>query len=370
MEDFVSVSGDVRGRTSALIRERQEALTADVTGAISRLGDVLDREQWRGCSELLLRLFAMSVDSGSLDAQSAGMRDLARYAPPLNTRQLLNCVHHAERVILDELALDAHLGATAQPWAIVAHAIRRATLEILGAHAEQVAGRSASAIVRDPLTTLMTSPVLMMALTQEIERALRHQHSLALLLFDIDDLAHINRDQGWGVGDRILERMGILARRFFRTHDWVARHGDDAIAVLLPETTVDQAAVLALRFREMVQHRLVQQDHKTDTRTPVTVSAAAVGTDLVQSEIDAAVVMQEAEAAVLRAKFYGRNRIERVALLPTSVTIFGAATMLEQTPHDVSRLVRAGKLKAARRGRHFHIERDQIDAYRKLTREP
>jgi diguanylate cyclase (GGDEF)-like protein len=369
MEDSASISGDVRSRTSALIRGRQEALTHDVTSAISRFGDILDREAWRGCAELLLRLFATSVDAGSLDAQSAAMRDLARYSPPLNMRQLLNCVHRAEGVILDDLALDARLGATSEPWAIVAHAIHRATLEILGAHAEQVAGRGASAIVRDPLTTLITSPVFMVALAQEIERSLRHQHALALVLFDIDDLAHINRDQGWGVGDRILERMGILARRFFRTHDWVARYGDDAIAVLLPETTVDQAAVLALRFREMVQQRLVQQDHKTETTTLVTVSAAAVGTDLVQSEIDAAVVMQEAEAAVLRAKFYGRNRIERVALLPTSVTIFGAATMLEQTPHEVSRLVRAGKLKAARRGRHFHIERDQIDAYRKLTRE-
>jgi diguanylate cyclase (GGDEF)-like protein/excisionase family DNA binding protein len=369
MEDFVSVSGDVRSRTSSLIRERQEALTGDVASAISHLGDVLDPEGWRGCAELLLRLFVTSVDTGSLDSESAAMRDLSRYTPPLNTRQLLSCVHRAERVILDEIALDGRLGATSEPWAIVAHVVRRATLEILGAHAEQAAGRAASMMVRDPLTTLITSPVFMLALAQEIERALRHQHALALLLFDIDDLAKINREQGWGVGDRILERMGILARRFFRTHDWVARHGDDAIAVLLPETTVDQAAALAVRFREMVQHRLVQQDHKTETTTLVTVSAAAVGTDLVQSEIDAAVVMAEAEAAVLRARFYGRNQIERVALLPTSLTIFGAAAMLELAPHDVARLLRAGKLRATRRGRHFHIERDHIDAYRKLTRE-
>jgi GGDEF domain-containing protein len=34
----------------------------------------------------------------------------------------------------------------------------------------------------------------------------------------------------------------------------VARHGEDSIGVLLPETTVDQAALLAMRFREMVQH--------------------------------------------------------------------------------------------------------------------
>ena len=86
----------------------------------------------------------------------------------------------------------------------------------------------------------------------------------------------------------------------------------------------------------MVQHRLVLQDHKTDMTKIVTVSAAAVGTDLVQSEIDAAYVLAEAEAAVLRAKLNGRNRIERVALLPTSLTIFGAATMLGETPHEVA----------------------------------
>jgi diguanylate cyclase (GGDEF)-like protein len=361
-------TGDIRSRTSALIRERQNALTADVVSQLVNLGTALAPEAVHGCAGLLLRLFAASVDAGTLDTESAAMRDLARYCPPLTTRKLLDAIHQTERVILDEIALDDRLGATSEPWAVVAHAIRRATLEILGAHAEQVAGREVPVSVRDRLTTLIASPVFELALAQEIERALRHKHALALLLFDIDDLSHINREHGWGVGDRLLERMGILARRFFRMHDWVARYGDDAIAVLLPETTVDQAALLAVRFREMVQHRLVLQDHKTDISKIVTVSAAAVGTDLVQSGVDSAYVLAEAEAAVLRAKLHGRNRIERVALLPTSLTIFGAATMLERTPHDIARLIREGTLKATRRGRHFHIDRDLIESYRRTIR--
>jgi len=267
------------------------------------------------------------------------------------------------------VALDDRLGATSEPWAVVAHAIRRATLEILGAHAEQIAGRDVPVAVRDALTTLIASPVFDLALEQEIQRAIRHQHSLAMLLFDIDDLSQINREYAWGVGDRLLERMGILARRFFRTHDWVARHGTDAIAVLLPEATLDQAATLAARFNETVQHRLILQDHNTDVTKIVTVSAAALGTDFVQSEIDAAYVMAEAEAAVLRAKLDGRNRIERVALLPTSLTIFGAATMLGQTAREVAQLIKNGSLKASRRGRHYHIDRDLIETYRKLVRD-
>jgi diguanylate cyclase (GGDEF)-like protein len=368
MDDLGTIAGDLRSRTSALIREHQDALAADVTAAIAPASSVLDVEGWRGCAELLLRLFAASVDAGSLDTQSAAMRDLARFSPPLTTRELLDAVHLSERVILDEVALDDRLGATSEPWAGVAHVIRRATLEILGAHAEQIAGRDAPVNIRDPLTTLIASPVFDLALTQEIQRALRHQHALAMLLFDIDDLSRINREHGWGVGDRLLERTGILARRFFRTHDWVARHATDSIAVLLPETTLDQAAMLALRFRDTVQHRLILTDHNTDTTQIVTVSSAAVGTDLVQSDVDAAYVMAEAEAAVLRAKLNGRNRIERVALLPTSLTIFGAATMLGQSPHEVARLIRTGALTAKRRGRHFHIDRDHLDSYRKTAR--
>lgn len=368
MDDPGTLAGDVRSRTSALIRERQDALAGDVTAAIAGASAVLDAEEWHGCAELLLRLFAASVDAGSLDAQSAAMRDLARFSPRLTTRQLLEALHQTERVILDEVALDDRLGATSEPWALVAHLIRRATLEILGAHAEQVAGREAPINVRDPLTTLIASPIFDLALAQEIERALRHKHALALLLFDIDDLSQINREHGWGVGDRLLERMGILARRFFRTHDWVARHGTDSIAVLLPETTLDQASLLAMRFRETVQHRLVLQDHNTGTSKIVTVSAAAIGTDLVQSDIDAAYVMAETEAAVLRAKLNGRNRIERVALLPTSLTIFGAASLLGRTPREIGLLIRNGTLKASRRGRHFHIDRDLLDSYRKTTR--
>jgi diguanylate cyclase (GGDEF)-like protein/excisionase family DNA binding protein len=189
-----------------------------------------------------------------------------------------------------------------------------------------------------------------------------------VLLFDIDDLAQINRDHGWGVGDRLLERTGILARRYFRMHDWVGRRGDDAIAVLLPETTVDQAAMLAVRFREMVQARLVLHDHKSDTIRIVSVSAAAVGTDLVQSELDASYVMAEADAAVMRAKLEGHNRIERVALLPTSLTILGAASMLGLSPRRVMQMIKDGTLKATRRGRHYHIDRNMIDVVRKAGR--
>ena len=172
------------------------------------------------------------------------------------------------------------------------------------------------ATLRDSVTTLLTEQVFDLVLEQEVQRALRHHHGVSMILFDVDDLAEVNRAHGYGAGDRLLERLGILARRFFRTHDWVARYGADSIAVLLPETTLDQAYSLASQLRETVHQRLVLLEHKTDEETSVTVSAAAVGMDLVVEEIDPRAIMGEAQGAVRRAKERGGNRVERVAFTP------------------------------------------------------
>ena len=63
--------------------------------------------------------------------------------------------------------------------------------------------------------------------------------------------------------------------------------------------------------------RLVLVDHKTDTATPVSVSAAVVGADRVDVHLDASRILAEAAAAVTRAKMNGGNRIERVPLPPS-----------------------------------------------------
>jgi diguanylate cyclase (GGDEF)-like protein/excisionase family DNA binding protein len=352
---------DVRLQTAAAIRARGQDLTDDAAALLANEPG-MDADSWRICGQVLLDLMAQAVEEGQLDSRHLAVLG-ARFTPELTVRQIVRAGQRVERVTLDELALDSRLGTTSERWPIVAHAIRSAIIEILAALAERDGG---VARLRDPLTTLISRPVLDLALAQEVQRSLRHGHGFALILFDIDDLAVLNASHGFGAGDRLLERLGIMARQFFRTHDWVARHGGDSIAVLLPETTLDQAATLAMNFREMVRQRLVLVDHKTDALTQVTVSAAAVGADLVQEEVEPESVMTEAEAAAIRAKMNGGNRLERVALLPPSVTIVGAATLLGVTVRDVVTLIRAGTLQARRRGRHLHIERAGIEEYKRV----
>ncbi len=359
-ETLEDLPRDLREEIAAAIRERQAGLVEDASAALATDPGVKP-DTWHAIADALVGLLAAAVAEGQLDTRTGAIYELAQFVPPLTVRQLIDATHRVERIALDELALHDRLGATSEPWPVVAHSLRSAMLEIIAAFVERDRGRPA---LHDQLTTLFSTHVFNLALAQETQRALRHEHGLSVILFDIDDLSQLNRSHGYGAGDRLLERLGILAGRFFRNHDWVARYGEDSIAVLLPETTLDDASSLANRFREMVQQRLILIDHKTDVKTVVTVSAAAVGTDLVQAEIEPAGIMAEAEAAVLRAKMDGRNRVERVALLPTSVTIVGASTLLGTTAREIVALIRTGVLRAARRGRHYHIDRAQIEEVR------
>src|SRR6185295_3936264 len=102
----------------------------------------------------------------------------------------------------------------------------------------------------------------------------------SLILFDVDKLSSINKDHGYGVGDRILERLGILIRTYFRQHDWVGRHSEDSIAVLLVRTDAGHAKDLAERVRATVEERLGFTDHRTDSMVIVTVTAAVLSVDV------------------------------------------------------------------------------------------
>ena len=118
---------------------------------------------------------------------------------------------------------------------------------------------------------------------------------------------------GYGVGDRILERLGITLRTYFRQHDWVARYSEDSIAVLLTRTDPVHASELAERVRKTVEERLEFTDHRDDRKVTVTLSAAVVNLTLTAGDVvDPDRLMADAEAAVEGAKQDGRNRVRRI----------------------------------------------------------
>ena len=358
---------EVRQQVSGALRQRRDDLAGTLASILStELPLEIEATAWLTLSRQLVDALTAFTESGQLDARAPVLEPLERHTHVLlGTKQLFTCVYLAERTCLEDLERDDALGAGAPEWDAIGQLVKRASFDLVGSVTERLAATPAHAAIRDPLTTLLVRAVFDLALAHEVARAQRHQHSLAVILFDLDQLERINATYGYGVGDRILERMGILVRRFFRSHDWVARHADDSIVVLLPETSLDDATSLADRVRGMVEQRLAFVDHKTNASVHVTLSAAAVGNDYLESELDPYDILNEAERAVRRAKMSGRNRVERVALLPMAVSLLGAASLLDCAPADVRRLVREGHLVATRKGRHFQIERSSLERYRR-----
>ena len=227
--------------------------------------------------------------------------------------RLFTFAYLTERTALDELALDDTLGATSEPWPLVAQLVRRASFDLLAAYTERAQLEPSEAAVIDKLTTLHTRPLFDAVLAKEVERAGRFGYAISLILFDVDHLSAINQEHGYGVGDKILERLGILIRQYFRQHDWVARHSEDSIAVLLTRTDAEHASSLAERVRATVEERLGFTDHRSDRPVPVTLSAAVINVQVAVGDvIDPERLLADAEAAVERAKQQGRNRVERV----------------------------------------------------------
>jgi diguanylate cyclase (GGDEF)-like protein/PAS domain S-box-containing protein len=110
----------------------------------------------------------------------------------------------------------------------------------------------------DSLTGLANHRRLFEVLHAEICRSKRTGREFSLLLLDLDGLKKINDQFGHLAGDRALSRLGQILRDGCRSIDTAARHGGDEFALVLPETGVADATLVARRTRELLERETEQ----------------------------------------------------------------------------------------------------------------
>ena len=369
-EDTAANAGldvDLRRHVANLLADRRDVIVADTvaTFPLSSGSRRLDADYCVRLGNLTTRLLCDAAIEGRLDSRGPGISELATVVVEreVSPGQLFMFVHIAMGMAIDEMSLDPRVGANTEPWPQAAQTVRRAAFDLLAAWTTRAMDTPLRSSIEDPLTTLHTRPVLDAVLPKECCRAERFEHWLSMMLIDIDDLSGLNRAHGYGVGDRILERTGILLRAYFRQHDWVVRYAEDTIAVLLPETTPVDALTLADRTRVMVEDRLTFRDYRTDQRASVTVSVAVTSARALEGEpIDHQRFIIEAEAALVRAKGSGRNSVEQVELLPRLISVEEATERLNTTLEGIEKLVADGTLDPVKAGRHVRLERAAVEA--------
>jgi diguanylate cyclase (GGDEF)-like protein len=315
-EAVAHIQNDLREQIAAALLARADVISADAVAIFPYAGaEALDADYCSRLGHFLTRLLAFAVRDARVDSRGGIVADMHRIVLErmLPLDRLFSFVYFTERTTLDELALDTNIGAASEPWPLVGQIVRRASFDLLGAYTERAQLEPGDSAIVDKLTTLHTRTMMDAVLARELERAGRYGDAVSLILFDVDRLSTINQEHGYGVGDRILERVGILIRQYFRQGDWVARHSEDSFAVLLTRTDAERVTELAERVRATVEERLGFTDHRNDRAVAVTLSAAVINLRIAIGDvIDPERLLADAEITVDRAKQQGRNRVQRV----------------------------------------------------------
>lgn len=158
----------------------------------------------------------------------------------------------------------------------------------------------------DPLTGVANRRHLTETGEHEMERALRYQGRLALIMVDIDHFKAINDTWGHPTGDRVIQALAAAMTETLRKQDLIGRLGGEEFAAVLPETDADGAAALAERLRLTVEQAVVvTSDDGREVRFTLSAGVAA----LRPGDTSFEALLGRADQALYAAKGGGRNRV-------------------------------------------------------------
>lgn len=173
-------------------------------------------------------------------------------------------------------------------------------------------------ILSDPLTGIANRRSLDEHVRVEWRRAQRHRQALSLLMIDIDYFKAYNDHYGHLAGDRCLERVADgIAGTLGRAGDLAARFGGEEFAVLLPETSTSDAAVVAENIRATVQGLAIPHaDSPVADYVTVSIGVAGEVPEIAGNSVATGprgameqALFDRADAALYAAKAAGRNRV-------------------------------------------------------------
>lgn len=163
--------------------------------------------------------------------------------------------------------------------------------------------------IKDPLTGLFNRYTFKDMLRSELDRAQRYDRHLSLLMIDIDYFKKINDQYGHIMGDRVLVELSEVLKASFRKTDIITRFGGEEFAIILPETTLGHATMLAERIRKQIEtndySHLIGANHLT---VSIGISNYFTPADEHPRKSDIKLI-HSADKALYAAKKEGRNKV-------------------------------------------------------------
>lgn len=176
----------------------------------------------------------------------------------------------------------------------IAVAIDHASLKNKAGEFEQLS-------VTDSLTGLLNRRYLEERLGEEIKRSNRHGYPMSFMMIDVDDFKSYNDKYLHPEGDKALRIVGQCLRETLRGADIAARYGGEEFSILLPQTTLDEAEIIAERIRTNIE----------TTAFPHRQVTVSIGISCISVEIDTvSELIETADKALFEAKNRGKNNVQ------------------------------------------------------------
>jgi diguanylate cyclase (GGDEF)-like protein len=163
------------------------------------------------------------------------------------------------------------------------------------------AGEYEIASITDGLTGLLNRRYLEERLAEELRRSARHGYPMSFMMIDVDNFKRYNDAFGHQAGDEALRITARCLRAALRSADVAARYGGEEFSILLPQTTLSEAKLIAERIRRRVETTKFSHD-----RVTVSIGIAAYS----QQYDSPQAVIEAADRALYDAKNNGKNNVQ------------------------------------------------------------
>ena len=161
--------------------------------------------------------------------------------------------------------------------------------------------KALAAALLDDLTNLGNRAAYEKNLQREVERTKRHDTPLSLIVIDIDNFKSINDKFGHSSGDKALKILADMINHSLRSSDMAFRFGGEEFVLLLPETNIHDAEIVAERVRESVS-QILSHDGKNSFSFTVSLGVAQL-----QTNEEGYHLFERADMALYEAKHTGKN---------------------------------------------------------------
>jgi len=143
-------------------------------------------------------------------------------------------------------------------------------------------------------------------LDREIKRADRNTYTLSVVMIDIDHFKKFNDTYGHQIGDYILRQFSDISRDTLREYDLFARYGGEEFVMVLPETTAEEAEIVAEKLRQAIASHTFENERET---YHITASFGVADMTPSKDQFSKSDLIGFADEALYNAKKKGRNRV-------------------------------------------------------------